>query len=55
MRGKDLKINLTVTLEETYWGKEKELKYRKKVSNGRKCPQCNGRGIITTGYRFSFL
>ena len=46
MRGKDLKINLTVTLEETYWGEEKELKYRKKVSNGRKCPQCNGRGII---------
>jgi molecular chaperone DnaJ len=46
MRGKDLKINLTITLEETYWGEEKELKYRKKISNGRKCPQCNGRGII---------
>ena len=47
IRGKDLKINLTITLEETYWGKEKELKYRKKISNGHKCPQCKGRGIIT--------
>ena len=53
-RGKDLKINLTVTLDETYWGNEKELKYRKRTSNGHRCHQCNGNGIIqqTVGSAF---
>jgi len=45
-RGRDLKLSVRVTLDETYWGREKSVVYQKRQSNGKRCPQCHGNGVV---------
>ncbi|MDR2007722.1 MAG: molecular chaperone DnaJ [Alphaproteobacteria bacterium] len=43
-RGSDLLYNLSITLEEAYWGVEKDIS----ITNLYKCPDCNGNGAKGT-------
>ena len=58
-KGKDVQIEIDVTLEEAYYGSKKEFYYDRVVSCGRcngtgsadgknsTCPHCNGSGMVT--------
>lgn len=45
-KGNDIKIKVTVTLEDCYFGNEKIIKTHRRVSNNKPCPICNGTGAI---------
>lgn len=45
-KGKDIQLNVTVTLEEIYNLSTKEITYKKDC----KCPECNGSGVSKNGY-----
>ena len=45
-RGRDVNISLTITLEDSYFGKEKTLKFNRVSSNNKMCGQCKGSGSV---------
>tara|TARA_R110000824_G_scaffold73220_5_gene186511 strand:+ start:13680 stop:14657 length:978 start_codon:yes stop_codon:yes gene_type:complete len=45
-RGRDLKINLSLTLEECYFGSKKSILINRRTSNNSQCPICDGNGSI---------
>ena len=45
-RGKDLSINLTITLEESYFGREKTLTFNRVSTNNKICGVCKGQGGV---------
>jgi|3_EtaG_2_1085321.scaffolds.fasta_scaffold63300_2 molecular chaperone DnaJ len=44
-KGGDLKVRISVTLEECYFRKEKHIRINRGVTNNKMCPICNGRGV----------
>lgn len=45
-RGRDLNINLNITLEESYFGKEKTLNFNRVSTNNKMCGTCKGNGVV---------
>lgn len=45
-RGRDVNISLTISLEDSYFGKEKTLKFNRVSSNNKMCGQCKGNGSV---------
>jgi len=45
-RGRDLKINLLLTLEECYFGLKKSIIIKRTTTNNTPCPVCHGNGVI---------
>jgi len=54
-RGHDLKVHLSLTLEEVYHGSIKEVQYTKREGTVQMCPQCHGRGIVQSMRGNSFF
>ena len=54
-RGQDLKVHLSLTLDEVYHGSEKEVNYTKREGTTEVCPQCQGRGMIQSVRGNSFF
>ena len=54
-RGHDLKVHLSLTLEEVYHGSIKEVNYTKREGTSQMCPQCHGRGIVQSVRGNSFF
>ena len=46
-KGKDLKITITVTLEQCYFSEEKTISLKRKKTNNQQCISCGGNGVIT--------
>tara|TARA_R100000951_G_scaffold79203_1_gene67186 strand:- start:735 stop:1685 length:951 start_codon:yes stop_codon:yes gene_type:complete len=45
-RGRDLNINLNITLEDSYFGKEKTLNFNRVSTNNKMCSTCKGNGVV---------
>ena len=45
-RGGDLKVTLDLSLEESYFGLEKEISVNRRASNNIQCPTCHGNGVV---------
>lgn len=43
-RGRDINISLNITLEDSYFGKEKKVSFNRVSTNNKMCGQCNGKG-----------
>ena len=54
-RGQDLKVHLSLNLEEVYHGSKKEVHYTKREGTTHMCPQCHGRGIVQSMRGNSFF
>ena len=45
-RGRDLNVNLNITLEDSYFGKEKTLNFNRVNTNNKMCGTCKGNGVM---------
>ena len=45
-RGGDLKVTVNLSLEESYFGLEKNIQIRRRTSNNINCPTCAGNGVV---------
>jgi|2_EtaG_2_1085320.scaffolds.fasta_scaffold00614_4 molecular chaperone DnaJ len=45
-RGKDLNVNLNITLEESYFGKDRALRFNRVSTNNKMCGTCKGHGVV---------
>ena len=54
-KGRDLKINLKITLEDTFLGTEKLISLKRTISTGSSCNTCNGKGYIERAFNQGFI
>ena len=45
-RGRDMTINLNITLEESYFGREKSISFNRVSTNNKMCGTCKGNGSM---------
>lgn len=45
-KGTSLRVNISITFEEAFFGINKNLRYNRRVCSGAICPNCDGKGSI---------
>jgi len=45
-RGKDISLSLNITLEESYFSKERTVKFNRVTTNNKMCGTCKGSGMV---------
>jgi len=45
-KGTSLRVNITVTFEEAFFGINKNIRYNRRLCSGAICPNCDGKGTI---------
>ena len=45
-KGTSLRVNITLSFEEAFFGINKNIRYNRRVCSGAICPNCDGKGVI---------